>query len=406
MHAEAETQALPAVLSHPMVPAGTPELIQSSDDLAALVAALRAGGSFAFDTEFIGEQTFYPRICLVQVATSDRLTLIDPLASEGGQALDLRPFWDLITDPAVAKTVHAGQQDLEPALRLTGLPPANVFDTQIAAALIGEAYPISLGKLALALVGADVGFGAKFSQWDARPLTPVQLQYAANDVRYLPVMRVELDRRIAELGHQGACAEEMAAFCDPRQYRVDPRDQKIKARGVGALSPSKRAVLEDLVDWRFDLARRVNLPLRSLLPDEGLVNLAVARPASVEAFCQVKSVPRPVKQQYAQVLVDRIAAARAQPRSSAPRPRLTDFEAHRQQVEVLWGRIAAAAEARSIQPAIVTSKKELGRLVAARMLGEAMPATRLSRGWRAELLGATLAEELFSPQTPEPPTAA
>ncbi|MGA2498044.1 MAG: ribonuclease D, partial [Tepidisphaeraceae bacterium] len=146
--AHADEQAPIEIPNHPLIPRGEPELITAAGPLQDLLSHVRAQGVFAYDSEFIGELSYHPRLCLVQVATKSRIGLIDALAG-----LDLKPFWELVADPSVLKLVHAGEQDIEPVHRLIGRPAANIFDTQIAAGFIGLSYPAGLSKLVRELAG-------------------------------------------------------------------------------------------------------------------------------------------------------------------------------------------------------------------------------------------------------------
>ena len=185
----------------PMVPPGTPDPITSPKDLLAMVEHVRAVGTFAYDTEFIGEETYFPHLCLVQLATSEQVFLVDPLAIE-----DLSPIWDLIADPAVLTLVHAGQQDLEPVYRLMNSTAANVIDTQVAAGFAGFPYPCSLNRLILAQVGAKLGKGMTFTHWDKRPLSSMQRRYAADDVRLPAVGLVQDGKHPGVVGSYGVDA--------------------------------------------------------------------------------------------------------------------------------------------------------------------------------------------------------
>src|SRR5262245_2251206 len=227
-HAGAEAAAPSGVLSHPLVPSGDPGLVADSAGVAGLIEGMRRGQRFAYDTEFIGEQTYRPKLCVIQIATPAHVTLIDPLTG-----VDLKPLWEVLADASVEKVVHAGLHDLEPVMRFLGRPPANVFDTQIAAAFIGLPYPLSTAKLVHSLAGQSPDAAPKFSQWDQRPLTSLQLRYAANDVRYLPLLRDVIGQRLQEAGNAQWAAEECASLSDPSLYQSDPDSLRLRIRGVG-----------------------------------------------------------------------------------------------------------------------------------------------------------------------------
>ena len=192
-----------------------PQLVTRQDELSELLESLRKAGSFAYDSEFIGELTYLPRLCLIQAASSTRIALIDPLAD-----LDIRPFWELVADPSIEKVVHAGLQDVEPVFRALGKPPANLFDTQIAAGFAGVGYPLSLSKLVMAFVGAKLGKGLTFSHWDQRPLTDHQLRYAADDVRYLPAARHEIGKRLDQSRPTGSAKNPHLLPIPPCMYLI------------------------------------------------------------------------------------------------------------------------------------------------------------------------------------------
>src|SRR5207248_4667693 len=173
--AHAQDEGKPATIPElPLVARNQPALVSTESEVGELIDHLRAEGRFAYDSEFIGELTYHPKICVIQVATASRVALIDALAG-----LDLKPFWELIADPSLEKIVHAGQQDLEPVFRFLNRPPANIFDTQLAAGFVGLSYPAGLSKLVRELLGVHLGKGFTFTHWDHRPLTNEQLRYAA-----------------------------------------------------------------------------------------------------------------------------------------------------------------------------------------------------------------------------------
>lgn len=384
--AHADAAPPPPVLEHELVPDGPPEVVETQDGLLALIDELRAAERFGYDTEFIGEESFYSRFCVIQVSVPGKITLIDCLAP----GIELLPFWELLADPAVEVVVHAGLQDLEPVQRLTGKPPTRVFDTQIAAAFVGQPYPVSLTNLCLNLLDADLGKSSKFSQWDRRPLSDRQKVYAANDVRYLLLLRERVGALLEELGHADKATAECGVFADPDAYRVDPLEMKLKAKGSGTLRRKEQAVVNTLLLWRAKEAEVRDLPMRTLLEDHILVELArqpVESAADVKAF---KGMPWPVKEAYSQTLVDLTAQALAGPLPKRRRSYKPLSDAAQARLDAVWEASRAHCESLSISPSIVFTKRQFTALVRAEDKGKAPPETKLSRGWRREVLAPVL----------------
>ena len=187
------------------------ETVRTPEALADLCRQLKKAGRFALDTEFVGERTYLPRLCLVQVATTDFIALVDTLAVG-----TMEPLWDLVADPTVGKVLHAAREDLRLAYFGGGKRlPGGVFDTQIAAGLIGlPSYPLSYARLAEALMGVKLNKAETRSEWDRRPLTPAQLEYARDDVRYLLPIQDKLDRLLERLDREEWLTEEMGRFSE------------------------------------------------------------------------------------------------------------------------------------------------------------------------------------------------
>jgi len=366
-----------------------PQLITRPDELAELLQSLRKAGSFAYDSEFIGELTYLPKLCLVQAASSTRIALIDPLAD-----LDIRPFWELVADPSVEKIVHAGQQDVEPVFRALGKPPANLFDTQIAAGFVGVGYPLSLTKLVQAIIGAKLGKGLTFSHWDGRPLTDHQLRYAADDVRYLPAVRHEIGKRLN--GPPAAWAmEESASLADPALYVFDPQTQWIKIRGAGTLSPRSQALLKELTIWRDQAAKAEDVPPRSLLKDEILLDLARS-PVDAEAdLARVKGLPRPVESKYGAGIVQATQRVRNLSQDQLPAIKGHDpSPTEKFAGDALFYAIQCLCAAQGIDPSLVTSRQEVGELHRLLNAGRDPGNLRILRGWRREAVGNRILELL------------
>lgn len=380
--------APPPILEHPLVCADEPVLVDTPDKFVQAVEQLRAANTFGYDTEFIGEDSYYPHLCVIQAATTDRVWLIDPLAIE-----DLSTWWALLADPTLCKIVHAGAQDIEPVHRLTGKPAANLFDTQVVAGLAGLDYPLSLGNTIHAILGVEHDAGAKFSKWDRRPLTPQQIHYAAGDVRYLCAMYAWMQEKLDELGNRSLAQQACDELCDPQRYAFDPLARKIKAKGLNKLSRKKRAVFNGLLIWREELARTLNVTPRGLLADEAIYEIAEALPREPHLLGAIKFVPRPVAEEYGEAVIETIETSIEGKHPYKPVPPNHSRDAHRSAVNQIWDRIAAHCETRSIAPAAVTSKRELGPLLSAALDGKPIPQLAVNTGWRKELLGEIVADE-------------
>lgn len=397
-HADAVTAAPHQVISNPLVAQLEPCLISTTSDLLNLIEQLRQAGHFGYDTEFIGEHTYHPKLCVIQVATCSAVTLIDPISD-----VDLKPFWELLADPSVEKIVHAGLHDLEPVYRFLGKTPANVFDTQIAAAFIGLAYPMATSKLIHSLTGADVGKGSKFSQWDRRPLTALQLHYAGNDVRYLPLMRHIIGERLAAAYTTRWCLEECQTLSSPVMYAFDAQSQRLRIRGVETLDQQQRGVLRAIIEWRERIASVDDVPARTLLRDEVVLALATLPIDTVEALERVRGLPRPVEERFGEDLVRLIAQAKSNvvPASDddehdeSPQ---RDWYAHRSKIQRLWKQIQQHCQSRGIDPGMAASKRDVTQLIWSAADGTPLSSinNRLTRGWRWELLGELLSTNLAS----------
>jgi ribonuclease D len=394
-HADEDPGSELAVPDAVVAPRGAAELLGNDAAVAELIAHLRQSGSFAYDSEFIGESSYHPFLCLIQVATADRVALIDPLAG-----CDLMPFWELLCDASVEKIVHAGSQDVEPVVRFTGKGPANVLDTQIAAGFCGLAYPTSLQKLVQETTGVPLQKGLTFTHWDQRPLSGKQLRYAADDVRYLPAVAAEVKRRLERTGHAAAVAAECQALCDPAQYRFDPANAVEKVRGSASLSGPQQAALLQLAVWRDGAAKAADLPARAFLKDEILVDLVRSHPKTPEQLGKIRGLPRPTVERQGTRLIEMIAGGLAE-KSAAPvvPPRPEPTVAERFAADALWTAAQALCQGQSIDPAAVTSRQEIGDLHHALRAGKPPCDLRLMTGWRRGVLGERLVA-LWTDRTP------
>ncbi|MEE2906927.1 MAG: HRDC domain-containing protein [Planctomycetota bacterium] len=379
----------------PMVPSGTPDPMTSQEDLRDMVAHVRSMGTFAYDTEFIGEETYFPQLCLVQVATVDEVYLVDPLAIE-----DLTPIWELIMDPDILTLVHAGQQDLEPVCRLMKSPAANVIDTQIAAGFAGLPYPCSLNRLILDQVSAKLGKGMTFTHWDKRPLSSMQRRYAADDVRYLPLAWSKLQCTLETLGHLDWMHEECAKLCDPSTYVPDYDSQANRLQRNRTMRPGQRAMLHRLVQARDLAARETDVPPRSLLADEIIMALLKKRPQTLEDLAMLPGMPRPVSKRHGEQLLAAIKSDEMPP-MSPPRPRLAEETVRqRMTIDSLWAAISTVALAAGLSPALLSSRAPIAKWCLEQAEDQPLGLPDLP-GWRGKFLRQSLGEFLAGDRTLE-----
>lgn len=371
---------------HPLIPRGPAPLITTDSDLQSLIGRLRQAGVFAYDSEFIGELSYFPKLCVIQVASVAEVALIDPLAD-----IDLMPFWELLADPAVEKVVHAGSQDVEPVVRHLGRGPANVFDTQIAAGMCSMPYPVSLSKLAHELTGARLGKGLTFTHWDQRPLSNQQLRYAADDVRYLPRMHHDLKSHLQAAGYLQWLREECDAMCQPTLYRFDPDVQWQRIKGAGTLDAKHAGVLRQLVIWRNAAAKEMDVPPRAFLKDEILIDMARSPIKTIDRLQRVRGLPRPVEVQHGQAIVDATLVGLADPPKNMPE--LSDREpspTDRFQSDALLAAAQAIAFARGIDAALVGSRADFAELFYRLKDGVSPDDLKVMTGWRRAAVGEEL----------------
>ena len=253
-------------------------LITTSEALAELCARLAKSDFVAVDTEFMRENTYWPELCLVQIADSTEAAAIDPLAP----GLDMTPLLDLLTaNEDVLKVFHAGGQDVEIIYNLTGRTPHPIFDTQVAMMAVSQSEQIGYSNLVESWLGMAVDKGARFTDWSRRPLTERQIEYAIGDVTHLATIFPKLLKKLIRTGRGHWLDIEMEKLADPENYRTDPQTawQRIKAAGR---NPAVLGRLKALAAWREDEAQRKNLPRGRIVRDETLADIA-SHPPKVQA---------------------------------------------------------------------------------------------------------------------------
>ena len=261
--------------------------ISDTDSLATLCDRLADADYIAVDTEFIREKTYWPALCLVQVAGPGEAVAIDPLAD----GIDLQPLLSLMNDPAVLKVFHSARQDVEIFHALTGRVPAPLFDTQIAAMVCGFGESVAYDTLVARLAKVRIDKSSRFTDWSRRPLTERQLAYALADVVHLRTVYDALRQMLDETGRQPWIDEEMARLTAPETYAAPPEDawRRLKTRSH---DPRFLAVLREIAAWREREAQRRNLPRGRVLRDEAVLEIAAHTPATAEDLARTRGLSR------------------------------------------------------------------------------------------------------------------
>ncbi len=356
-------------------------VITSTAGLADLCERLAKADHFAVDTEFIRERTFWPRLCLVQVAGPDHEAVaIDPLAD----GIDLAPLHALMADADVLKVFHAARQDMEIFFYLAGRTPAPLFDTQIAAMVCGFGDSVSYEALAAKIADARIDKSMRFTDWARRPLSERQVRYALDDVRHLRVIYQELALRLEKTGRAGWVAEEMAALSDPRLYAQTPEDawRRIKTRTT---KPRFLAVLREVAAWREREAQKRDLPRNWVMRDEALVEIAAQAPTSAEALGRTRALHRgAARGQRASAILGAVERGLAIPEAECPRigkpARLA--RGINPVVELLKVLLKMKCEEHGIAPRLVAGAADLERIA-----GDDAPQVPALGGWRREVFG-------------------
>ncbi|MCH2137867.1 MAG: HRDC domain-containing protein [Phycisphaerales bacterium] len=338
------------------VPNNEAEPITSLPEMIEACDRLRASGRIAYDTEFIGEETYWPQLCLIQLASTDEVVLIDPQAIE-----DMSPVWELLADDAVEVIVHAGKTDLDIATVASGTSPTCVRDTQVLAGFAGLPWPVGLNKCIGAVLGVKVPGGMTFTAWNRRPLSPQQCRYAADDVRYLLMLEARLQARIVENDLEPWALAAQAERCTGSTGQPDMHAQRRRIENGRSLRKGQRATLQALVEARDSIAQELDRPHRAVIPDQALLAAARQRPDSASALNALRGMPRPVVERFGKRLIGVIAdSADAEPPADPPRP-TEGCPYQRVAIDALWHRFAAICMDRGLAPELVATRTDLAR---------------------------------------------
>jgi ribonuclease D len=364
-------------------PTQTPDLpehlIANPNEMAMCLERLAASPVIGFDTEFVGEDAYRPELCLIQIATQQELFVIDPFSCG-----PLDAFWKLLLDPTRVTVVHAGREDIRICYFQAGGPPANVFDVQLAAGLVGLVYPIGYAGLVHDLLGQRASKGETLTDWRRRPLLPAQVRYAFDDVRHLLPAWKKLTDRMKRLKRTEWAAEEFATAV--RKATVDEitAERWRKVKGIGGLDRRGLAIARELFAWRDRFAERVNRPARHLLRDDVLAEVARRGPTKLDELAAFRGVPHG----EVEAIVDAVRRAKALPNEQLPDQETRENDPPH---VVLLGNLLGVVLAdwctrNKLAPNLVASGSDLKAVVRSHVYRESLPDIPLTRGWRGTVV--------------------
>ncbi len=360
------------------------EVIETTEKLEAFMGKISDVKWLALDTEFLREKTYYAKLCLIQIEAEGHRACVDPLSID-----DLSSLTKVLNDPEVTIVLHAAHQDMEILLQLSGETPAPIFDTQVAAAVLGLGDTMAYARLVEQMLGVAIDKSQVRTDWSRRPLKEAQLKYAIDDVRYLsqiyPMMleKLEAQNRLEWLD------KDFAKASDPETYAINADQRWKKIRGNQVLKRPQLAVLKELATWRENLAEQKDLPRKWIIGDDILIDLARQNPKSSQEIAQIRGINAERTKKYHQIWLDLLkngletpeAEWTELPRSKKPTPTQNGV------IDMLMLVIQIKAKEQGITPAVIAGRKQVASMIQA---GE----TTLSNDWRGEIVNDTFARVL------------
>lgn len=287
--------------------------IANQEELDAFVARASKSSLLAIDTEFLREKTYYPQLCLLQMATEDEVVIVDPFSMD-----DLGVLAPLLTSRHTVKLFHAGNQDLDILFHECGVATCPVFDTQIAAALLGYTQQMGYGPLVNSLCGVNLKKVDSFTDWSKRPLSRSQIKYAADDVVYLPQMYHKMTKKLRELGRLDWLADDFRSLEDPARYETNARDRFKHLKRISQLNRHQMSAAREVAAWREERAQRCNLPRKWILTDEQIIEACKREAKTIDELFMVRGVSDRISTKDARHVVSCLRAGFDAPREDWP----------------------------------------------------------------------------------------
>lgn len=353
--------------------------IDTAEDLQVLCQELSQESMLALDTEFLREKTYYPQLCLIQVAGENIAACIDPLAID-----DLGPLLDLLYRPDIVKVLHSARQDLEIFYQLRGALPEPIFDTQIAATLAGFGDQIGYSNLVQQILGITLDKSHTRTDWSLRPLSEEQQRYALNDVTHLWKIYHQLHKDLEKRGRLGWLQPDFDSLSNPKLYDIAPNDAWQRIKGTQKLRGVQMAVLAALAAWREQRAQESDKPRKWILDDNTIVDLARLMPDKTAKLSRLRSLDAGTIRRQGDTLIKLISDAKQTPKEQWPQPKGAGKRpsvAQEAASDLLMSVIRLRAAEHGVSPNALANRKELDALVGG---SRKLP---VLEGWRCTLVG-------------------
>ncbi|MDM8271727.1 ribonuclease D [Thermophilibacter provencensis] len=358
--------------------------LSTQDELIAFCERAATSKVLAVDTEFLRERTFFPKLCLVQVAAGNDIAAIDPISIE-----DLSPLAALLESPSITKVFHACTQDLEVLYDGMGVMCAPVFDTQLVAAFLGMRQQVSYGSLVEAYCGVHLAKAESLTDWSRRPLDPEQLTYAEDDVRYLPGIYDQMMSALIEKDRLSWVKPEMERLCDASRICRDPRDAYQRLKRASSLTRRQLAIAREVCAWREGVAAERDIPRKWVMSDEVIVEVCKRAPSSPERLRRIRNTEQ-LSEGDARSLVEAVSRGASCPAEECPkmaRHARPSAEAEGV-VDLMYAVLRLVSEKSGVATQLIATRDDLLEFLQDR------GSSRLASGWRWELAGRTLAQLL------------
>lgn len=357
------------------------QLIATNQGLDEFCRQIADATYCAIDTEFVREKTYYPLLCLIQIATEKHMACIDPLA-----IADFSPLVEILRDQKILKVFHSPSQDLEILYQQFGAVPEPVFDTQLAAAVLGFSHQLSYAELVAEISGVRLEKKHTRADWSRRPLSESELDYAMDDVRYLlPVYR-ELRQRLEDKNRYCWIAKDLAALSEASNYRIDTANLWQRLKGVQKLKGVELQIARDLCEWREQVAQKSNRPRRWIASDDIIIDIARKKPTDQASLSSIRTLSEKSLARNGKTWLDLVTRALAVDSSQWPAPqRPKKLDAHQQALaDCLMALCREIADKNNIALATLVTRKDIDNLILNRKT------SRLASGWHLEVAGQQL----------------